>query len=352
MVKLVKQIADGGTLCGTAPAPHLPPDCTYLNFGFSALVLLAATLLIIVLQPLTTSVECGDSELVNGIEDWIEDIFALLTKAASATVMVVANYSIHEWVMVGVGNNAVGMLVQHMKLFFAISATLGGALLSSVLERLELRARKQAKCTSNVDYLKSGNDVLLKAYLQLSDLVQLLLGFLASRAWTSLSAVYFPTLNATPSPSTVLSNLLVAVSMTLLAIVWLVSTGETTVITEDEKADRSEVEKQFIASTLYFICGWVWYKVAYGAIAQSCLLATAQHLPMPPFVVVRLTAAAFTIFITALAFTGQDKFVKGLARFVEYEVSTLRGVSHSACSESCKGAPKVSRSSTKRSVLV
>ena len=43
-------------------------------------------------------------------------------------------------------------------------------------------------------------EALKTAYLQFSDLLQLLLCFLASKAWTSLFAALLPSLSAPPAP--------------------------------------------------------------------------------------------------------------------------------------------------------
>ena len=67
------------------------------------------------------SIECGDSGFVNWLEEWAEDVFALLAIASSTAVMVEFNHAFEDWVTEGRGDQ---ILLNHTKLFFAITATL------------------------------------------------------------------------------------------------------------------------------------------------------------------------------------------------------------------------------------
>ena len=67
----------------------LAPDCTFLEMGMATLLLAAASVLIVALQPFTKNIDFGDGKFIDTLEDILEVVWSLLSKAVTTTVMVV-----------------------------------------------------------------------------------------------------------------------------------------------------------------------------------------------------------------------------------------------------------------------
>jgi hypothetical protein len=122
MLTLLKEIrASHPDLC-VASAPGIAPDCGLLNVGFSLAMTAVSAGVIIVIKPYTVEVECGDGAVIDWLEDLLEDIWAMVMRGATVTIMVLWNATIHDWVTLGIPDDGSSTKF-HMMLFFAGFAT-------------------------------------------------------------------------------------------------------------------------------------------------------------------------------------------------------------------------------------
>ncbi|KAL1510939.1 hypothetical protein AB1Y20_005767 [Prymnesium parvum] len=321
LVALMQESAQDSSWCVPSPLPHVDSDCSLLNFVYSFAILSAAAVTLLVVQPLTTLVNWEKGGCVGWFEEWLEDIFALLAKAATAAVSIVFDFAIGQWLAVDLRSSddpvyaAVGHhVLLRIYLLYAFTATLFGALLCSILENLEGVAKRVFT-----------NQVLLSSYIQLSDLLQLVLGFLNSHSYTALAQLYFEFLGAEPTMYETLLTLLVAVFFTLFAMVWLILTGTTQDINTEQLTDRESVEKQFVASSLYFANGWIWHKFVRALQAQlnvAIANATASLSITMTLVLVRGVAILSCVAITILALRWKDLFAEWFVRVIGVELES------------------------------
>lgn len=115
----------------------------------------------------------------------------------------------------------------------------------------------------------------LQASVELSNLVQGTLGWIAGCAWSDLFTYLTPSMNA---PSTTAldfaSNVGVAVAFTLVAVAWLACSGEDPSTVEwNEALDRSDVEQYFVTGAMSFFVGW--------ACARPAMQPRARREPAP-----------------------------------------------------------------------
>ena len=69
----------------------------YVRIVFFLMILLSA-LVILIVQPLSQEIEFGEGKIVNWIEDYLEDTFAMLIRGFTVVVMVLWDYTFTEWV--------------------------------------------------------------------------------------------------------------------------------------------------------------------------------------------------------------------------------------------------------------
>ena len=100
-------------------------DCTSIDFMYAIAITLLSGAVVIILQPLTKEIEFGDGKIVNCIEDYLEDFFAMLVRGFTVIVVVLWNYAIGNWIGLGLGDVPAGTH-QLYNLLWAFTATMGG----------------------------------------------------------------------------------------------------------------------------------------------------------------------------------------------------------------------------------
>ena len=102
----------------------------------------------------------------------------------------------------------------------------------------------------------------VRASVEFSNLVQGTLGWVAGCAWSDFASALFPSMNAPPSFPVLIANTCVALSVSGLAILWLIVSGDDpTTVPWDEVLDREGVEQYFVTGAASFFVGWAWVLV-------------------------------------------------------------------------------------------
>jgi len=79
------------TLCSEPLYDGAPPNCSSFNFAYAAALTLVSALAIALVQPLTKSIECGSSAVIDSLEDWLKSVWQLVSKGFATAVMIVWN---------------------------------------------------------------------------------------------------------------------------------------------------------------------------------------------------------------------------------------------------------------------
>ena len=124
------------TLCSEPLYDGAPPNCSSFNFAYAAALTLVSALAIALVQPLTKSIECGSSAVIDSLEDWLKSVWQLVSKGFATAVMIVWNTTLSEVVLAGT-SAAPAVVTSHMLLFWSISITFLGALASVQCEQWE-----------------------------------------------------------------------------------------------------------------------------------------------------------------------------------------------------------------------
>ena len=241
--------------------------CTALNALYSLGITVASALIIVFLQPFSQDVDCGEGECVDWLEDWLEDIWQLVIRGASATSMVLWYHTAAQFTTAGTAG-ASEFAKTNLLSCFTLVTFFVGSLISHRLEQGE-------------DYLRSIQRAHPAAWrgalIRYSDVLQNLLGFVAGCLTTDIITKLFLSLNEGPTPSVFLANLGITVAWTFAAGFYLSRTGE---IAIDASADRDKVEAFFIVNSMGFFVGWMWLVVARDLVT---MVGFALRLVLSPF---------------------------------------------------------------------
>ena len=155
----------------------MPRDCTFLNLAFAFAATVVSAVLIVVLQPFTKNIELGSGKLIDTIEDILETVWSLFSKAAATTVMVIWTYTLTDYELLGLpalppaalpatpapdglldwmsgeaerltphvmgpAPPSRSVVKLHLNLYWAMSITLMGSLAAVKLEKVEVGALK------------------------------------------------------------------------------------------------------------------------------------------------------------------------------------------------------------------
>jgi hypothetical protein len=208
----------------------------------------------IVLMPFSKNVECGDSKLVNWLEDLLEDIWAMVIRGCMVTVMFLwvytSNFLVYEHI-------TAPDALTHSSIFWAGFVMFFGAFVCVKLEELEVWAKTKSKKKNQgrIDYAT-------EAFIEYSNLIQNAFAWVAGCAVIDAVTYILPAFYAGPTASVILQNMFWTALLTVVCIFWLVSSGETGDIPEHEATDRSEVEKFFVTNAMGFLIGWLWLLIA------------------------------------------------------------------------------------------
>ena len=110
--------------------------CSLLSLLFAVMVTFISAIIVIGLQPLTQSVECGDGKVLDFIEDFLEDLWALVSRGASATSMVLWYHFASTLESVGMEDTS-GFAKLKLLVVFTGLVFFVGAFISVKLEQME-----------------------------------------------------------------------------------------------------------------------------------------------------------------------------------------------------------------------
>ena len=209
----------------------------------------ASTFLIIFLQPYSQDVDCGEGECVDWFEDWLEDIWQLVIRGASATSMVLWYHTAFQFATAGT-DGASEFAKTNLLACFTLVTFFVGSLLSHRLEQVETYLRGMQKLHPAA---------WRGAVIRFSDVLQDLLGFVAGCLTTDVITKLFSSLNEGPTPAIFATNVAITIFWTLAATFYLSRTGNVTI---DTAADRDSVEAFFIVNSMAFFVGWTRLVVA------------------------------------------------------------------------------------------
>lgn len=244
-----------------ALVPEVEPDCTGLEIGFASLLTVTSAFVLLKIQPWAQNIEWGDGRCIDFVEDLVSDLWSMVARGCTITVMSAWYYASYRTVLVGADGP---LLTTKLLLLWAGVSTFAGAMFSAALELMEIRIK------SSSPKLAAGHrDLVVEAACSFSDLVQAAMSWVAGCAWLDVAIVIFPTLSeAMPPDIDVLAiNVLLALAAAAFAVAWFVVTGEP-VYGGDDIASRATVERFFVSNSFSFFVGWVWLVVARNGVGM------------------------------------------------------------------------------------
>jgi len=313
-------------------------DCTLFNVAFSIGVTMFSAFTIIVVQPLSKEIEFGSGKVVDWIEDYLEDTFAMLVRGFTVVVVVIWNYTIGGWVHKGVLADTSPGAAQSLQILWACTATFGGAICMVVIEAFEQSLRKTEE-TKKAELEKLGLPVPAKSWqsmmIEFTNLIQGVFGSVAGSAWSSVLFFLLPTMQADPYGAIVFINLGIIIVVTLLACCWLVVSSSTKGVEEpenmtdeekqkweDAKATSREThEKAFMNASLSFLVLGGWTTVFHNVFAFVATFSEAGitfadkelDLQIPQVYGDTIGVFIFAPLFTVLAFTAAEAVMTSLA---------------------------------------
>jgi hypothetical protein len=330
-------------------------DCTMINVGFAAAMTVVSALIILIVKPASDVIEWGDGKCINFIEDFVEDTLQMVIRGFEVVAMVLWYYAAYNFTHLGVHND---IDRQHMDLFWAMTLTFLGAIFMVVLESMEqdMKRIKKKDIEKGEFEEEEGKPHWTDAVIQLSDVIQNVVGYVTGCAWADWLFETATVLNAEPYPSTVAINFAIVVALSVGSCYWLIMNTshdgieESLEMTEEEKkakaeakaTDRGEVEKQFIASALGFFVLSGWLTVVRNLFAPFSLLMELGveyadvnfGFTTPPVTGDLVAVLLFAPIFTVLAFTvsgsvmtrfskkaGLEEAAKGKAAAAKAEVA-------------------------------
>lgn len=209
--------------------------------------------LVIGLQPYTQQIECGDGPLVNFLEDWLEDLWALVSRGASATSMMLWYETASQFWRTGTDGASTFAQLNLLVCFTLVSVFIGSKL-SVSLEQMEERLRQQQQRSPRG---------WRGAAIRFSDVLQNTLGFVAGCLACDVVTFIFTSLSAGPSIGVMASNVALTAVWTLAACAYLLRQGE-----QHMSTDRDAVEAYFLVNSASFFVGWMWLVVMRDAVTM------------------------------------------------------------------------------------
>jgi hypothetical protein len=218
------------------------------------------TIFLFIIKPFVKQIECGNSDIVNWIEDLLEDVFAMIARSLTVIIMSLWYAAFAGWTYYGVDSHA----MEKVSLLALLSLMSFGSTVSVAFEELE-NSMKAPYMSTKIDeesgkhsvvFLEKDAPLLINVALEFSNMVQSVLAWLAGCAGSGFISYSFDSIGADPSLEVLLTNVGLTLALTLLCVVWLILSGESTGLDDGEGADREEVEKFFITNAMgFFIFG-------------------------------------------------------------------------------------------------
>jgi hypothetical protein len=234
---------------------------------------------------------CGDTA-IDWCEDFLEDVLAMVSRGLTVCIMVLWVTTYYSWEYQGIASDA----SDKVSLLFCLTAIFLGSSVSASLEELE-KAMKSGVADPN------DPPITIKVALEFSNMIQNILSFVAGCSAIDFIAYTLTTLGAEPSWYALGCNLVIVFLIAVICIVWLVLTGESGSVEDDEATDRDEVEKFFITNAMAFCTGWFTFVVGrmmivpLGIFAESYLETSgfvSGHSNVGERIVVLITVPIFT----------------------------------------------------------
>ena len=161
------------------------------------------------LRPAANEIECGNSRVVNWIEDFLEDTLQMVIRGFEVVAMVLWYYAAYNFSHLELSGCAVTR--RHMDFFWAGTATLIGAIFMTALESME----QNLKRIKTAEGVASTEGHWTDAAILLSDVIQSCFGFVTGCAWSDWLFESVTVLNANPTVSVIVTNLAVVCLITL-----------------------------------------------------------------------------------------------------------------------------------------
>ena len=239
--------------------------CLALNLSFTLAWSGAAAVFLSVVKPYVKEIEWGSGKVIDWLEDYVEDVLAMLVRGFTVVTMSLWVTTADEFVFFAVPE---GRATTTVTLLYAGTASFAGALLSSKLAQFELSLTPKRGVPPT-----PRSAVLIEA----SNLVESALAWISGCAVVRLISRFFPILDASPSPASIGSVLGITVAFSLLCMLWLIVTQGPV-----KKDDRAAVERYFVTNAMGFFSGTLYWTtgrmiISYVFVAAKSILA--DHVP-------------------------------------------------------------------------
>ena len=279
----------------------------FYALGASALIAVA-TVLLLVIQPLTTPpAPVADEAPRLGLGFVVASAWQLVTKALATAVMIAVTYAASQFVQQGLSNEGdPGWLATRILVLWAVALSftcaLGVTVLASLRQRL-VRSQKREQAALRIQALlrwRRGVEVhslasrralwtvryladaarsrrarrglnRRSALIQFCQLVESTAAWTTGCAWTDVVVAFVPSAGRYPSLPVLVQDALAAGGLTAAAAAWLLASASPLSLEEGpEGSERMELarakrERYFVANAAAFFCGWLWVIVARDA---------------------------------------------------------------------------------------
>ena len=293
-------------------AAHDTDDCFRLDLAAAASLTTLSGLVLLVAKPLAfdmATIECGDHWLHDFFEDLLADLWAMVARALSVSVMVLWYDTSYRYVTFG--READPLHPDHrldkLLVLWAVSITFAGSFAATLLEQLEIELKRRST------KLAAGErDLRVECVVTYSDLLQDSLSWVAGCAWVDVVLVVFSSLQDVPSPIVLMLNFGVSALVAAFAIAWFALTGTGN---EGINENRDQIEKYFVTNSLAFFVGWVWLVVHRNAFAlvDKALEQALGYVQQPRWYGDYLGSIAYALLATFLIFFMQNHAVEMIA---------------------------------------
>ncbi|KAL3926612.1 MAG: hypothetical protein SGPRY_003220, partial [Prymnesium sp.] len=287
--------------------------CVWIKLLFAALVTLLSSFAILVLQSLfdvlllslavavATLRSCEGhcisasllavARLLRQLEALLSSLMRLLTKALTTLVMILWNFALSKAVVVNLSSEDLERVGPRLWFLWSLSLTFGLSGVSVALARFRLSlerqqaasqiAREQRESTLCLPQGRSPVDqpsvceLLCRAVrrqcsglnyraelISLCAVLEATFGWVTGCAWTNYVGAIWSSLDEYPTALVFFYDLLASLSVTLLAVGWLVwcegsgSTSPSSSSSSDAIREREHVEFYFITTSMCFFVGW------------------------------------------------------------------------------------------------
>ena len=305
-----------GMACGMRSGGNAYSNCTLVDILVAVVATLVVAFTVTALLPLTRSIECGDTALVDTLEDYMQTVFRLISKALVTTAMVIWTKVLTRWATFGVDRPTEGLSAESLAavarlqatsmsrthLFWAAAITWLGSVIAVTCAHAQAALLPPGGAVKLEEAADKARVLWVKTVSELNRLGQSMLGWVAGCAWTDVVADLWPPTYWDPDADAhgmmvVLLNLGFAAVLTGLSAAYLVYTHEASLF---EATSRTDVERSFLTGAMSFFVGWQWVIVLRDVTAVIYLARWDGHMQVllgarPGVVVVGVAVSLFTV---------------------------------------------------------